>query len=320
MTALKSKILKTIKSKRINVLLLFFLLAFAILVLTKLSNDYTDTLTLNVETSNVPEEFVVLNDSTHKLKVTLTTHGFKWLKHYMWTPKVNVDFVEDVSRLDSSFVWSKSKGYLSVSNQFDKKTKILSINPDSLKFRYDVNTVKYLPIIANTNISYEPGYNVLNAIEIDPDSVKVIGPATLLSKLEYLETEDFEKKAVKTSINSKIPLQLDGLNGAIRIAVKEVTLRAEVEKFTEGTLNLPIQVINVPNGMLLKHFPKSVKVSYYTSLNAFNSITVSDFKVVCDYNDIQVNSSYLTPFIVKQPKVVKSTRLHQQKIEFIIAE
>lgn len=320
MTALKSKILKTIKSKRINVFLLFFSLAFTILVLTKLSNDYTNTLTLNVETSNVPEELVVLNDSTHKLKVTLETHGFKWLKYYIWTPKINIDFVEDVSKLDSSFVWSKSKDYSSVSNQFDKSDKILSINPDSLKFRYDVNAVKYLPIIAKTNISYDPGYNMLNAIEIVPDSVKVIGPATLLSKLESLETKDFERKEVKTSIDSKLPLHLEGLNSDIRIAVKEVTLKAKVEKFTEGTLNVPVQVINVPNGMLLKYFPKSINVSYYTSLNAFNSITVNDFKVVCDYNDIKENNTYLTPFLAKQPKAVKSTRLHQQKIEFIIAK
>ena len=82
-----------------------------------------------------------------------------------------------------------------------------------------------------------------------------------------------------------------------------------------------------PTSMILKtivlplnYFPKSVNVSFYTSLSAFNTIAANDFKVVCDYKAINEDSKYLEPELVKRPDNVKTTRLHQQKIEFIIVE
>ncbi len=320
MVVIKSKIVRIFKSRKINVFFLFFLLAFVILILTKLSKEYTNTIVLDVKPEGVPEEVIVLNDSTHRLKVTLTTHGFKWFNFYMKTPELTIDFSEDVNKTEDFFIWSTSKGFSNINDQFDKNTKIKSINPDTLKFKYDVNAVKHIPVKVNAQLTFSPGYDMLNEIEINPDTIKVIGPASILAELEYLETEDLVLKNVKTAISNTLSIQTKSIDDKVKYDFEEVEASAVVERFTEGTLSIPIQVINVPKGIRLKHFPKNVKVSYYTSLEAFKDVREKDFRVVCDYNDLEKNSIYLTPRLTKKPRKVKSTRLHQQKIEFIITE
>ena len=99
-----------------------------------------------------------------------------------------------------------------------------------------------------------------------------------------------------------------------------VLLKAKVEKFTEGTLKIPVAIINVPDKMKLKFFPKEVNVSYYVSLSDFNSITKKDFEVVCDYDKISKNQYLMIPELVKSPEHVKNVKINQQRIEFIIVE
>ena len=90
--SIKSQILASIKNKRINVFLLFLLSSFVILLFTKLSKEYTNTIAFEIEKINVPQEYVILNDSV-KLNITLKTHGFRWLTYYMSQPKIKVDFM-----------------------------------------------------------------------------------------------------------------------------------------------------------------------------------------------------------------------------------
>jgi len=320
MIALKSKILRAIKTKKINIFLLFVLLAFIILLLSKLSRDYTNTLTFNIRSKNVPEKAVILKDSSHKLKVTISTYGFNWLKYYFSHPSLEVDFNNDVTKTDSVYIWSTSKGFSTINDQFDKTERVISINPDTIRFKYDENAVKMVPVVANVSISYTPGFNALKEKLLDPDSVKIIGPSTLLAKVNYLNTKPFEVDNVKTPITETLELYLDSIDKAITIPTKLVKLKTNVEKFTEGTLSVPIEVINVPKKITLTHFPKSINVYYFTSLKAFKTIKKEDFKVVCDYRELLGDRTYLTPKIVVQPDSIKRVRIQQQDVEFIITK
>ena len=59
---------------------------------------------------------------------------------------------------------------------------------------------------------------------------------------------------------------------------------------------------------------------YYTSLDKFNEISVKDFKVVCDYGKVSNNQTFLLPELDKITQNVKSAKINQQHIDFIITE
>ncbi|WP_238568288.1 CdaR family protein [Algibacter lectus] len=314
---LKSHLLSSIKSKKINIFLLFLVSAFIILIFNKLSKEYTNTLVFNIEMEHVPQEHVILNDSTNFLAITLKTHGFKWLNYYMSTPKVKIDFAKDVYRKDSAYVWHKSIKYLA-NTQFESHVELLNILPDTLYLKYGVNLVKKVPVRLKSEVSFSLGYDVAGDYKLQPDSVTVIGPDVLVSKLKFIETKPVNLIDVKTDITKNLELELPNM-ADLKFSSKTSVLKATVEKFTEGKLKIPVHIINTPDSLRIKYFPKEINVSYYVSLKNFNSVTVKDFKVVCDYSKVTKGST-LTPELVKMPEQVKNARINQQLIEFIITK
>jgi YbbR domain-containing protein len=266
----------------------------------------------------VPQEYVILNDSV-KLNVTLKTHGFNWLNYYFTNPKIKIDFGKDVYKDGDVFVYSKSKAYLN-NTQFDKNVELLNLEPEKLTFRFGKNLVKKVPVKINTDISYSPGYDRATAIISEPDSVVIVGPSILVSEYNLLETEVLTLNDVREHIEHQVKLKLPENKLDLKFSVENVFLKAKVEKFTEGTFKVPVGLINVPNGINIKYFPREVTVSYYVSLSNFKSVSRKDFKVICDFQKVNESQKFLKPELVKIPDLVKNTKIDHQNIEFIITK
>ncbi|MDX1277739.1 CdaR family protein [Oceanihabitans sediminis] len=317
---IKTKLLSFIRTKKINIFLLFLVLSFGILLLTKLSKSYTNTFTFNIAKTNIPEEQVVLNDSSQVLEITMKAYGFELLQYHLSKPTIKIDFSTDIDQTDSLYIWSKNKGFASLHKQFNKNIELVNIVPDSLWFSYDVYDVKNVPIELVSNISYSPGYNLTDKVVLEPDSIRVIGAKSLLDNIKTIKTDTITLSNVNQNITKRVVLKLEDFDKDLKFSNKETMLSAVVEKYTEGTLPIPVQVINVPIDINLKHFPKSVNVSYYTSLANFNDIHVADFKVVCDYSKLVEGQTSLIPELVKKPEFAKYCKLKQEFVEFIITE
>ncbi|WP_159024163.1 CdaR family protein [Formosa sp. L2A11] len=320
MKDIKSRFLKFVKSKKINIFALFLLLSFTILVLNKLSRTFSNTITFSVETINLPETYVILNDSSQKLNITLKTYGFKFLRYYISKPDLILDYNDKLHLTDSSFVWSSHRSYSKINEQFDKDIEIVSVLPDTLLFKYDQNATKDVPVVLEENIKFSPGFDVLHAFSITPDTVHIVGPEKIVNSITSIKTKSLELEDVHLDIDQNIRLELPKENKLIKFSHHKVRLKAKVEKFTEGTFNIPVTMINVPSNLSLKFYPKSVSVSFYTNLSGFNKVQAKDFKVECDYNKHVDNQSYLVPELIAQPEAVKSAKIIHQKVEFIISE
>ncbi|PWK19516.1 YbbR-like domain-containing protein [Xanthomarina spongicola] len=316
---IKSKILASIQNKKINIFLLFLVLSFVVLLVLKLSTTYTNTITFKINKINVPESYLVLNDSSHTLKITLRTSGFNLLKYYFKKPNVDIGFNENIEKSKDYYIWNKHQGFSDLNLQFDKDIEIVSIIPDTLKFRFDVNAVKKVPIKLNSKLSFSVGFDLLDSIKIVPDSIKIIGPEVLVSEISFVETDTFRLKDIKSDIDSPVLLNLPKDNNLI-FSENSVEIKADVDKFTEGHLKIPVTVINVPDSLKIKYFPKKLYVTYYTSLSNYNSISANDFIITCNFNEVEKESEYLKPQIVQQPKDARNVKLSQEQIEFIIIE
>ncbi len=317
---IKSKLIKSVKSKRINIFLLFLVLSFGILILTKLSRSYTNTIAFNIVMKNVPETDIIISDSINVLNISLKTKGFNFLKYYFKKPRINLDFANKINKTDSVYIWNNKTAFSDIISQFDADIDVVNINPDTLRFRYDVNDIKMIPINLNTDINFKEGYDLIDAYWIAPDSVKVVGPKSIVSLLDELETDTLYLKDVQTDIKEVVNLRLQNEKGLLTFSPEKVTVSASVGRFTEGRLKVPVHVKGIPDSLQIKYFPQTVTVSYYTSLINFSSIKVDDFKVECDFSELDSNQSYLIPKVVEEPKNVRYVKINLKQIEFIITE
>ena len=151
MQKLKSKLTKSIKNKKLNVFALFFLLALFFLIITKLSNTYTETIELNIVLKNRPLEHKVVDGSTQKATMVVETHGFKLVSYNLFKPQLIIDFKTDITLKGDSYIWTSKMAMPNIKASLGKSVNILSIQPDSLIFSFEKMTVKKVPVRLKSN-------------------------------------------------------------------------------------------------------------------------------------------------------------------------
>lgn len=316
---MKRKIISFIKSKRVNVFILFFSLALIFSILSKLSSDYTKTLTYTLKPINVPDEYVIVSDSLHKLNITIETYGFKYISYYFSSPELEVDF-SNLDKIKSYYIWIERAQLSSIVEQFDSKIKIKAVNPDTIYFKYDTNFTKHIPVYLDEDLEFASGFDITQGFKIEPDSVKIIGPKLVLDTINEILTKPLVLKNVNKSISKVVDFEIPESYKSLTFSQTSATISADVEKFTEGSFDVPISVINVPEGLSVNHYPKTATILFYTSLSNYKIIKDEHFTVQCDFNEINENNSFLTPKIVKQPELIKNLRMQTKKVEFILSQ
>lgn len=319
MSALKSKFGDLVKSKKFNVLGLFLLLALLFSVLTKLSKKYTQTFAFKIEMENVPKADVILQNSSQQIDVTVNTYGFNLIGYYLKTPKLNIDF-SNLKRTKSAYIWTEKTDISNIASQFDRNIEILTIKPDSILFDYDSNVVKKVPVLLKSEIQFASGFDVIDNYLLVPDSVEIIGPKVVLDSIHNLQTDLLELNNINSPIDANLKLNVSKINNVVNISHESIVVRADVEKFTEGSVSVPVTVVNVPKNLKIKYFPKEIDVVFYTSLSRFNNISSNNFSIECDFSKLEAAETALKAFIVQQPRGVKNVRLNTRQIEFIIIE
>ena len=147
--------------------------------------------------------------------------------------------------------------------------------------------------------------------------VYISGAQKILDTISYLPTKSIELFQVKQKQKGTIAIDENGLDG-IELYRHTVDYNLSIEKFTEGKLEIPIEILNPPKGKEVKIFPKQLNVIYKVSLKNFSKITKDDFKLVCDFKDIDETQQFLIPKIVDKPEIVSSVRLNLKKVQFVL--
>lgn len=318
---IKTHLLKSIKSKKLNVFALFLLLSFLFLVITKLSREYTETITFDVNFVNVPQHKVITENKTAKIDLVVSSFGFNILPFLFQDNSIEIDFNKDLYLKKGTYIWTSNRNLPNVISQIGNKIEILAIKPDTVKFAFETLSIKKVPVQLNSEITFFSGYDMVEKMKISPDSVKVIGPKNEIKKIDKVLSMPVVLKDLKTNVSQSVNLQALDKEYNVKLSQKKVSINATVEKFTEGTLEIPINIVNLPENTKINYFPKTVTVIYYVSLNNFKHVKALDFIVECDYNDaLHGNTTVLTPRLIKKPGLVKSARIKQNKVEFILTQ
>jgi translation elongation factor EF-1beta len=318
---LKATLSKSIKSRKLNVFGLFFLLSFCFWALTKLSKSYTETITFEIVYKNLPEQHHVDIDSSKKIKVGVKAYGFNLLKYYFFTPKFQIDFKSDVAVKNKIYVWDARQNAPKINEKFKNSIEVISVQPDTIRFPYQALAVKKVPVITDISITYASGYDTSSTIKVIPDSVRIIGSEKLIAKIKEVTTKKVELKDINSNIEKSLEIEMTDLLKQLKISDRNVIIKGQVEKFTEGTFNVPVTIINLPADTNINYFPKTIPVAYSLSLANFKLVKPSDFRIECDYKDINnTEKTFLIPKLVKVPEIVKSARLKQHKVEFILMQ
>jgi hypothetical protein len=135
-----------------------------------------------------------------------------------------------------------------------------------------------------------------------------------MDTIKTIYTETIEKTKVNDTVFKQADLQPVR---TLQYNVENVEVVAPVEKFTEKTLSVPIEAVNLPSNLILKTFPGYITVSTMVAVSDYTKLSPDQFRAIVDYNEISTQKK-LKVSLLKAPDYIVNTKFVPKTVEFLI--
>ena len=284
------------KSKEFLVFLFFFFVSATFWVLQALNDTFDLEVTAPVQLRGVPKNVMV----TIRNRGTSLIHYFR----HRELPPVGLDF----NRYDNGSVSARvqipsSDVQRAVQNQLGD-SKVQSIRPDTLEFYYNRGLYHRLPVRTTGTISASP-QNYLVGISYEPDSVDVYAPSSVeLTDLTRSVSQDI-------MLNAK---------PGVKYVPSSVRFTAEVDYYTEKTVEVPIIGLNFPADKQLRTFPSKAKITFRIGAASFKRITQDSFVLAITYEELLDGLEKYRLHLKSIPEGVSNIRIIPAEVDYLIEQ
>lgn len=308
------------KSKGVSKSFIGFLcVSILIWILITMSKEYTTSIILPIAYENIPQNLLLQKEPLKQLEVTIKASGFKIALTKFKQKQIFLD-ASSLNRKKKSTYYLLTRSYkTAIQKQLSIGVNLQQIAKDSLFLNLGSLQTKKLPIVADVKIDYHVGYDLSSSIQMQPDSVLVSGPENQIKNLKSIQLEPIKLSDVKEDFSREVAIVKSNNLKNVRFNIAKVTVSGKVEKFTEGSLLVDVEILNLPENITINTLVKKVEVVYVVALSNFNKIDEDSFQIKCDYKTAENNNlNYLIPKIIKKPPFLKSVKLIPSKIDFLI--
>lgn len=294
----------------------FLFLATLFWFLTKFSKEYAADVTTTVAFLNIPEGTIVQENAQQEVPLNLEASGFEFLFYKLKMPKIPVDL--STINPDENGNWRLNKSQIEALATKAFKHPVRAQLPESgISLALDALGKRKVPVKANLDFVLEDGFAVVDSLIIHPDSITFIGPKIQLQGISLAQTEFKELTAVNKDVEGQLSIQIPNGVKQLKATPEQVNYSLKVAEFIETELLIPISLVNVPDGANIKLFPSTIKVTYRINFDDYKKVSASDFKIICDFEQVAPNSNIVIPELVTQPEAASQVNLATSQVEFI---
>lgn len=295
----------------------FLVASFLIWFLITFSKEYTTVITYAVNYKNIPQNKLLQETPINNIDITVKASGFKILRSKFKNKKIQLEASKLKRKGHSKFYFLTKSQVTKIQKQLLFGVELKEILQDTIYLNLGVLTSKRVAVKPNLEINYHVGYDLLNEIKISPDSIVISGPEAQVKKIDYLELSELKLNDVKSNFLEEVSVLK--LNNNFKYSTQKITISGNVDKFTEGKLQIPFTTKNLPKNINLTTLSEKVEVIFVVALSNFSKISEASFKVECDYLISEKNNlGYLIPKVILEPVFIKSVKIIPKKIDFLI--
>lgn len=297
-----------------------FIIASLFWGLIKLSEVYTEDFVFKINYINVPPEkqLTKLTDST--LVVNIQAQGFAILRLNFFENNNTIDI--DLANMD--IIRNEGDEYLIYTQGlkemfttiFEVPENSFSFSETTLGFTLENLQEKKIPVRENYKINFKAQFDLYQPSKINPETVTVFGPGNILDTLSFVKTQEVsftgldENKSVSVGLLNPIP-------SLLHFSPEIVTMDIRVEKFTEKSIEIPIDFSSLKTK--IKSFPTHVRVNFKIAQKDFNLAEANQFHVVPVTEGVDLKTSdKLQLKLVRKPDFIRNEWIVPTEVEFLI--
>ena len=293
-------------------IVLCLITAFIFWVFNSLNKEYTTRLDYPVQYSYNRDSLISVTPLPSKIPVNVSGGGWNLLRI---TLKGNADpVIVDLGIVRNNRFLTQYNLLPIISDQLSELT-INFVGMDTLFYSIEDKIEKKLLVKVDTNaISIAEDYLIDSSIRLTPDSVIIIGPKSIMEKIDdeiVLTIPDIE---IDRNFDEQIPVVLSS-SAPMESIPPNVNVQFECVQITEVNRNFMIETMNFPEGENIGLFEEFVAVKFKLPVNQQDDIDEMEFSIIADYNNLIVADSTIDLEIVKIPDHIFDFNLSKSNVK-----
>ncbi|RIV42024.1 YbbR-like domain-containing protein [Flagellimonas pelagia] len=313
------KVLQGLNQKKVKIFSLFLLCSFLAWFISNLSETYESRSDFVLNYRNLPDTLLLGKNSDEHLEVKLRTSGFQFLYYNFFKKRIDIN-VSQANYQNGRYVLSEDNLKRQIDQQLSQNISLLDVDQNQLVLDLYQVASKKIPIVPNMDLQLEQNYILDGKVIMVPDSVTVKGPGSEIDTIKEIMTAPIRLVNVSDSFEREASLVFPkGLENSV-FSDARVSVSGKVAKFSEKVFDVPVQVLNIPDGYQVKTFPSSITVLCKASIDRLKNISASDFNVEADYAKSKGSNNTLFLVISKRPENVYDVRLQENSVNFVLEQ
>lgn len=305
--------------KKILMFSVFLIISASIWMLNALSKNYTSIIEYPLIYTDFPEDRVFVGEMPEHLDLQINAHGYALLRYKMFRKPVPISF--KISAFNMSRRSDSSSAYIltrylrdQISTQLPAELQLLEIKPDTLHFQFTERVTRRVKVRPDLAFSVDNQFTIKDEIQLFPDSVDLTGPDLILDTMDFASTERMDLGLLTKNFRDKMKLkQIPEL----LYAISRVDCFIELERFTEMQVPVSIEVLNLPDSILLQTFPSRVILTCRVGLSKYDRMESHPFRAVVDYELIDERTKVLNVNVQNLPLYLLSYEYSPKSVEFL---
>ena len=303
--------------RKVNIFLVFLVCSCLAWLVSRLSENYTQGTSFDLVYVNVPDSLRLSGASKNSVDVRLRASGFQFLGFNFKSKQIAID-LENLDQKGIQYYIPQKIYRKQIQDQLTASMTLLEADSDTIFFKFQRLHQKEVPVRAEVTVGLGQNYLLEDDLEIHPETIMLNGPIDEVSKVDFISTSQLELADLTSDFERRVALsRAEGLQNTT-YSMDSVIVSGKVFRFSEKIVDIPIRVINLPEGTEIRTFPETVSVLCKGKLDRLKVLEASDFDIVGDYNDVSQSRQILQLDLLVFPEVLHSAQLLETEVEFIL--
>lgn len=314
---MKKKLNNSSNKRKANIFIVFLICSAGIWLISKLSEDYAQNTSFELSFHNSPDSLLLTSSSKEQIDTRLQASGFRFLSFNFGKRDVRID-LSNLRRSGNRYFIPREEYQKQVERQLPGNISLLAIDQDTLFLNFKKLYSKEVRVSPQINLDLSQNHLLEGQLVVEPSTIVLKGPRNEINKVDQVFTEVKNLSAVSESFDTSLKLQKDPQWSYTTFSEDQVRVQGKVVRFSEQLIEVPVRVVNLPEGLEIKTFPNVISILCKASIDRLKSLRPQDFELVADFNATSDANKPLEVRLLSKPEDVYDAQLSVDKVEYIL--
>ena len=266
--------------------LIIISIAFSVIIwgTISLSEEYYANVNVPLRVVDFPIGYTIGNKIPENITIKLRGIGWK-----LFSVNIGKDVTYNISvNEDSGFKQIRLMDHLTDNRWMLSELDIIDIVPNSLSFSIERRIHKKLPIVADLSLDFKAGYGLAKQIVIEPDSVVIDGPQSVVNSLTEIKT-----KAIKLSSLDRFTIKnIDFINlPGTSFGTRFVSVNFDIQRIVDKQFDdIDVEVLDVPPDRDVILLPNKISCNVRGGIDILGKLEKDQFRAFVFYRDVVLDT------------------------------